>query len=154
MTTITIKLKWGKENYDVKLDTQKSALEFKNSIKELTGVPIDRQKLIAKGAWSATLKDDAVLSTMAIKDGHNVMLMGTADTIVSNVVSFIHCSFLFFVLLSLTLSCSFSVSGRDIRRRHDSRRESAQSGKDSCRIAESGEHLLHERHSAMPSSNA
>ena len=63
----------------MQLDTSKSVIEFKESIKALTGVPLERQKLMAKGAWPATLKDEAVLGTMDIKEGHQVMLMGTAD---------------------------------------------------------------------------
>ena len=42
---------------------------------------MDRQKLMAKGAWTGTLKDDADMSTMKFKEGHAVMLMGTAEVV-------------------------------------------------------------------------
>ena len=80
MATVTLKLSWGKLRFDVPVDTSaKSAMTLKNDILALTGVPIERQKLMAKGAWVATLKDDADLSSLSIKDGQAVMLMGTAE---------------------------------------------------------------------------
>lgn len=77
--SVTIKLKWGKDTFEVAADTGKTGLELKQTIKDLTGVPVERQKLMAKGAWPATLKDDASLS--GLKEGHAVMLMGTAETV-------------------------------------------------------------------------
>ena len=41
---------------------------------------------MAKGAWPGILKEDANLALLPIKAGHQVMLMGTADTIKANVV--------------------------------------------------------------------
>jgi len=81
MPLITVKLKWGKQEFDVPLDTSDSVVAFKTAVRGLTGVPLERQKLMAKGAWPATLKDEAVLATMDIKEGHAVMLMGTADAV-------------------------------------------------------------------------
>jgi ubiquitin carboxyl-terminal hydrolase 14 len=48
-------------------------------------VCVSRQKLMAKGAWIGTLKDDADMSTMKFKEGQNIMLMGTADVVVAPV---------------------------------------------------------------------
>ena len=36
---------------------------------------------MAKGAWIGTLKDDADLTKAALKEGHQIMLMGTADVV-------------------------------------------------------------------------
>lgn len=44
---------------------------------------MERQKLMAKGAWTGTLKDDADLSKMNIKEGQQIMLMGTAEVVVA-----------------------------------------------------------------------
>ena len=78
--SVTLKLQWGKLRYDVPVDiSAKSAMQLKMDILKLTGVPIERQKLMAKGAWVATLKDDADLSALTIKDGQTVMLLGTAE---------------------------------------------------------------------------
>jgi hypothetical protein len=46
------------------------------------GVPPERQKLMAKGAWTGTLKDDADLTTLKIKENQVITLMGTADSLV------------------------------------------------------------------------
>lgn len=79
MSVVSIKLKWGKDSFEVQVDTAGTGLALKQTIKDLTGVPVERQKLMAKGAWPATLKDDAPLS--GLKEGHAVMLMGTAETV-------------------------------------------------------------------------
>lgn len=78
-TSVTLKVSWGKVRLDVPCDLSKSGLELKQEILKLTGVPIERQKLMAKGAWVATLRDDADLSSLTIKEGQAVMLMGTAE---------------------------------------------------------------------------
>ena len=81
---VNIKLKWNKEVYDqVELDDTKSVDEFKQAIYNLTFVPKDRQKLMAKGAWAGVLKDDADLKAFSIKNGQQVMLMGTAEVVVA-----------------------------------------------------------------------
>ena len=36
------------------------------------GVPVERQKVMAKGVWKGTLKDDADLSSMSFKAGQKV----------------------------------------------------------------------------------
>jgi hypothetical protein len=47
---------------------------------------MDRQKLMAKGAWTGILKDDADMTTMNIKEGQQIMLMGTAEVVATPVV--------------------------------------------------------------------
>lgn len=57
---VSIKIKWNKTSYDnVVIDVNKGVSDFKSVVHGLTGVPPDRQKLMAKGAWIGTLKDDA-----------------------------------------------------------------------------------------------
>lgn len=57
---VAVKVKWNKESYDsVIVEAEKGVAHLKQTIYELTGVPADRQKLMAKGAWIGTLKDDA-----------------------------------------------------------------------------------------------
>lgn len=80
--TTTISLKWNKNSYDnVTLDTTKPVSDFKATVFDLTNVPPERQKLMAKGAWPGILKDDADLNMMPIKNGQQVMLMGTANAV-------------------------------------------------------------------------
>lgn len=57
---VALKIKWNKLSYDdFVIEPQKGVAHLKQKIYELTGVPADRQKLMAKGAWLGTLKDDA-----------------------------------------------------------------------------------------------
>jgi hypothetical protein len=42
---------------------------------------VERQKLMAKGVWTGTLKDEHDLSTLSVKAGTKIMLMGTADEV-------------------------------------------------------------------------
>ena len=79
---VQVVIKWNKLTYNTELDVSQSVPAFKATLQDLTGVPADRQKLMTKGAWVGTLKDDADFSKMQIKDGHQVMLMGTADVVV------------------------------------------------------------------------
>lgn len=65
------------------MDPNEGAQTFKAQIFALTGVPPERQKIIAKGAWVGVLKDDADMSKMTIADGQVMTLMGTADVVVA-----------------------------------------------------------------------
>ena len=57
---VAIKIKWNKNSYDdVVVEPEKGVAGLKQNVYDLTGVPADRQKLMAKGAWIGTLKDDA-----------------------------------------------------------------------------------------------
>ena len=61
------------------------ALELKQKICELTGVPIARQKLMCKGAWKGALKDDMTINPV-LKQGQReltVLLVGSAETAVA-----------------------------------------------------------------------
>ena len=79
---VRIKLKWNKEAYDnVDVDLAAGVSAFKDTVYNLTAVPKDRQKLMAKGAWTGTLKDDADLTATGMKDGQQIMLMGSAEVV-------------------------------------------------------------------------
>jgi len=79
MPIFKVKLKWNKEVYeDVEVDTEKDAQSFKETIEGLTGVPADRQKVMAKGLWKGTLKDDTEMASLPWKNGQLVAMMGTA----------------------------------------------------------------------------
>jgi ubiquitin carboxyl-terminal hydrolase 14 len=80
---VLIKVKWNKVTLEkVELNVSLGVSAFKDTLYELTGVPKDRQKLMAKGCWTGTLKDDADLSSYKISENQIIMLMGTADVIV------------------------------------------------------------------------
>ena len=79
---VNIKLKWNKEVFEnVEIDLTQNVAAFKDTVYKLTAVPKDRQKLMAKGAWTGTLKDDADLSAAGLKEGHQIMLMGSAEVV-------------------------------------------------------------------------
>ncbi len=44
-----VKVKWNKSVFDLVLDETQPILDFKKRLIELSGVPLERQKLIVKG---------------------------------------------------------------------------------------------------------
>jgi hypothetical protein len=75
---VKVVVKHSKATYDVDIDVSKNVQHLKQTLESLTGIPAARQTLMAKGAWSGTLKDDKDLSTVTLKEGQTVTLMGTA----------------------------------------------------------------------------
>ncbi|OEL26989.1 Ubiquitin carboxyl-terminal hydrolase 6 [Dichanthelium oligosanthes] len=76
----TVSVKWQKEVFPgIEIDTSQPPLVFKSQLYTLTGVPPERQKIMVKGG---ILKDDADWSTLGVKDGQKLMMIGTADEIV------------------------------------------------------------------------
>jgi hypothetical protein len=90
---IPVTLKWSKKTFECTLDPNRSALDFKATIQQLTGVPIHRQKLIAtnnKGKhgavyWKGPLSDDYDLGQILQRQQHDslltVTLMGSAEVL-------------------------------------------------------------------------
>ncbi|CAM9587800.1 unnamed protein product, partial [Discosporangium mesarthrocarpum] len=79
---VKVTVKWNKQVFQ-NVEIPPSVEAFKTKLYELTGVPKTRQKLMAKGAWKGILKDDTDLSTCIIKEGQQVMLMGSAEVVVA-----------------------------------------------------------------------
>mmetsp|Transcript_7532 Transcript_7532/g.21562 ORF Transcript_7532/g.21562 Transcript_7532/m.21562 type:complete len:535 (-) Transcript_7532:146-1750(-) len=75
----TIKLKWGKNEYDVAIEEGSTVEVFKTQVWTLTQVPPDRQKYM--GFPGGTLKDTDDLSAKVakLKAGAKIMLVGTAE---------------------------------------------------------------------------
>ena len=76
---VGVVVKWGKQTYEVELDTSDSVETFKAQLFALTSVPIERQKIM--GVKGGTLKDDAKFDTLGIKPGQKLMMMGSADVL-------------------------------------------------------------------------
>ncbi|CAL4949292.1 unnamed protein product [Urochloa decumbens] len=77
---LTVSVKWQKQVFPgIEIDTSQPPIVFKSQLYTLTGVPPERQKIMVKGG---ILKDDADWSTLAVKDGQKLMMIGTADEIV------------------------------------------------------------------------
>ncbi|KAK3695591.1 hypothetical protein B0T22DRAFT_534412 [Podospora appendiculata] len=62
------------KKYDVEIDDTSTGEEFKYQLYSLTGVEPDRQKILVKGGQ---LKDDTDMSTLGLKPGQIIMMMGT-----------------------------------------------------------------------------
>ncbi|CAM9148326.1 unnamed protein product [Ascophyllum nodosum] len=77
---VKVSVKWNKKVFEG-VEVSSKVPEFKAKLQELTGVPVDRQKLMAKGAWKGILKDEVDLSGCNIKDGQQVTLMGSAEVL-------------------------------------------------------------------------
>ena len=78
MATIKINVKWGKENVPCEIKPGQTPDQLFDDLQNKTGVPVARQKLMARGAWRGVLKSGMA---MDLKDGQNVTLMGTADVL-------------------------------------------------------------------------
>ena len=75
----TVSIKWGKQELnDLEIDTTQPPMVFKTQIFSMTGVPVERQKIMVKGGM---LKDDADWTKLGIKPGQKLMMMGTADAV-------------------------------------------------------------------------
>lgn len=89
---VLVKVKHGKATYEVELDQSKDVQSFKALLQGVTNVPPERQSLMGKGLWIGTLKDDKDLSTLKVKPGQLLTLMGSADVlkeVPKNTVKFI-----------------------------------------------------------------
>ncbi|GAA5846356.1 hypothetical protein JCM5353_005260 [Sporobolomyces roseus] len=72
---VAIKIKHAGKSYDLEVDTSAPATVFKEQIYHLTGVPIDKVKVVVKGGM---LKDDADLNKLGWKAGQTIMVIGPA----------------------------------------------------------------------------
>ena len=78
---VQVKVKHGKSSYEVELDQGKTVSDFKSALQALTNVPPERQTLMGKGLWVGTLKNDKDLSSLKVKPGQLITLMGSADVL-------------------------------------------------------------------------
>ncbi|EED93637.1 predicted protein [Thalassiosira pseudonana CCMP1335] len=83
MPTYATSVKWGKETITLDLDPTANTAGLKSTLQSLTGVPVDRMKLMpkSKGLWKGVLKDDFDLSSIdlsTIGEPIQMLLMGSA----------------------------------------------------------------------------
>jgi len=71
---VSIKVKWGKEVFDVNVDLESTGAILKAQLQSITSVPSDRQKIMG-----ATILDDKALGASGITNGKTLMLVGSAD---------------------------------------------------------------------------
>ncbi|KAJ8508984.1 hypothetical protein ONZ45_g3767 [Pleurotus djamor] len=75
MAPIPVHIKHAGKTFDVQLDVDAPPSTFKQSIYEVTGVPVDRMKVMIKGG---VLKDDTPWKKVAPKEGQTFMVIGAA----------------------------------------------------------------------------
>lgn len=79
MSGCTVNIKWGKQKFEkVEVNTNDPPEVFMAQIFALSGVPPERQKIMAKGK---TLKEGDSWSGFPVKSGTTWMLMGSADAL-------------------------------------------------------------------------
>lgn len=74
---IKVAIKWGKENFDLEVDSNEDSDTFRAQLCSLTGVPVDKQKIM--GFKGGLLKTGVNLIDVGLVDGLKVTLIGTAE---------------------------------------------------------------------------
>ncbi|QRV83368.1 ubiquitin carboxyl-terminal hydrolase [Ceratobasidium sp. AG-Ba] len=75
MSAFTVHIKHGGKQQSLQLDPEQPPSVFKESIYQVTGVPVDRMKVMIKGSL---LKDDTTWKGVNPKAGQTFMVIGTA----------------------------------------------------------------------------
>lgn len=83
MPNFQVKVKWGKEKFDLECNTDEPPVVFKAQLFALSGVLPDRQKVMLKGA---VLKDDD-WANFKIKEGVTFLMMGSAEELPSEPIA-------------------------------------------------------------------
>lgn len=73
----TIKVKWGKETYDVEVDLSSTMQTLKEQLQAITKVPADKQKIM--GLKPAAGKPETKLADAGVTAGKTIMLIGSAE---------------------------------------------------------------------------
>jgi len=74
-----IKLKWGKEEYEVEVEAGSTVEVFKTQVWTITSVPVDRQKYIGFPGGMLKDSDDLDAKVAKLKAGAKITLLGTAE---------------------------------------------------------------------------
>jgi len=78
MSTI-LKLKWGKEEYEVEMEPGSTVEVFKTQVWTITSVPVDRQKFLGFPGGMLKDSDDLDAKVAKLKAGAKITLLGTAE---------------------------------------------------------------------------
>ncbi|KZS89404.1 cysteine proteinase [Sistotremastrum niveocremeum HHB9708] len=76
MPVLEVTVKHSGKSYPISLDTDAPPASFKSAIRDATGVPADRMKVMIKGG---VLKDDTDWKKVAPKAGQQFLVIGTAS---------------------------------------------------------------------------
>ncbi|KAH3767066.1 Ubiquitin carboxyl-terminal hydrolase 14, partial [Pelomyxa schiedti] len=78
MTTRNVVVKWGKTKLDLSVDLSDTYETFKAQLFALSGVPMERQKIMG---FKGTPKDGTTLQSLGVKEGQVFMMIGSADSV-------------------------------------------------------------------------
>ena len=77
---VRVKLKWNGKLFDnIEVNPSDGPVVLKRRFCELTQVPCERQKIMAKGLWKGILKDTVDLSLYSWKEDMLLVMMGTPE---------------------------------------------------------------------------
>jgi len=77
--SVTLKLKWNKDEFDVTVEEGSSVEIFKTQVWTLTQVPVDRQKYLGFPGGMLKDSDDLMAKVAKVKPGARITLVGTAE---------------------------------------------------------------------------
>jgi hypothetical protein len=78
---VLVEVKWGKEKLSLNVDLSAGASALNTQLLALTGVPVDRQKVMGgKKAWKGMLKTDAMVGEL--QEAAKLVLIGSAIELV------------------------------------------------------------------------
>lgn len=73
----SIKVKWGKETFDVEVSLTSTMQDLRGQLQSLTNVPADKQKIM--GLKPAANKPETTLADAGVTPGKAIMLIGSAE---------------------------------------------------------------------------
>ncbi|MBN3302518.1 UBCP1 phosphatase, partial [Amia calva] len=86
--SVSVIIKWGGQEYSITtLSEEDTVLDLKQSIKSLTGVLPERQKLLGLKVKGKPAEDDIKLGTLKLKPNTKIMMMGSREESLEDVLA-------------------------------------------------------------------
>ncbi|KAG9346841.1 hypothetical protein JZ751_007188 [Albula glossodonta] len=86
--SVSVIIKWGGQEYTIStLSEEDTVLDLKQSIKSLTGVLPERQKLLGLKIKGKPAEDDIKLGTLKLKPNTKIMMMGSREESLEEVLA-------------------------------------------------------------------
>lgn len=79
MSPIKVSIKNSGKLYPLELQLEETGLQFKEKIKDLTNIPIERQKILLKGGQ---LTNDKIVKDLNLKEGQIIMVLGSPELVI------------------------------------------------------------------------
>uniref|UniRef100_A0A3Q2D0C8 Ubiquitin-like domain-containing CTD phosphatase 1 n=1 Tax=Cyprinodon variegatus TaxID=28743 RepID=A0A3Q2D0C8_CYPVA len=86
--SVSVIIKWGGQEYSISsLSEEDTVLDLKQSIKSLTGVLPERQKLLGLKIKGKPAEDEVKLGSLKLKPNTKIMMMGTREESLEDVLA-------------------------------------------------------------------